>query len=161
MKPFHLCYWGGAQNDDASAKFLGTKENDFWFDSAAERATFKKRLQLFAKSINRAVAFTEHDGDLAQTRTVAVMLFEVDGKEYPLEYDFGIGYSAESAEFMWEEGNYACDCNRAIFLSEKYPEAFSRSNRDCGDSIDLISFKVEHRDPVKSSPESDQPEGTQ
>lgn len=156
MKPFHIRYWGGVQNGGASAKFLGTSENDFWFDTAAEREAFRNKMQRFAKSINRMVLFTERDGAAAQTRTVAVMVFEFDGKEYPLEYDFGVGYSANSAEFMWEEGNYSCDCNRAIFLSEKYPEAFNESERECGDSIDLISFKVEYRDPEKSMPENGQ-----
>jgi hypothetical protein len=154
MKPFHICYWGGVRNHDVASRFLGTDQQDFWFDTAAERAAFRKRLQQFADSVGRCVVFVENDGELAQKQTFAVMLFKFNGKEYPLEYDFGIGYGAQSAEFMWEEGNYSCDCNRSKFLHEKYPEI--PESDDCGDSIELISFKVEYRDPVELTLENNQ-----
>lgn len=37
----------------------------------------------------------------------------------------------DAADFLWSEGNYACDCNRALFFYNWGPES---EDRDCGDS---------------------------
>lgn len=44
-------------------------------------------------------------------------------------------------EFMWSEGNYACDCNREIFFRRVVNESFYDCELECGDtrfSIDSI-----------------------
>lgn len=140
---YHLKYWGGVQNDNLSANFLGTTETDFWFYTLQERNIFKNNLLQFAKLHKQMVCFDEHEGIEAETRTVAVMVLEYKGKQYPLEYDFGVGYPAESALYMWEEGNYACDCNRALFLHKQYPEF--EEDFKCTADIDMLSIVVELR----------------
>jgi hypothetical protein len=40
---------------------------------------------------------------------------------------------------MFEEGNYSCDCNKSLFLSEKYAEI---EEWDCGDKIELKNLTV-------------------
>lgn len=149
MKPYHLHYWGGVQNDGLSAKFLGTDKQDFWFDTAQERQEFKGKLESFAKDNGAIVCFSEHDGVAAQARTVAVMVLKVGGKEYPYEHDFGVGYPEESAQYMFEDGNYGCDCNRSLFLSRQYPDVAEIDQ--CGETIEMVSFKVERR-PVATIP---------
>jgi hypothetical protein len=42
-------------------------------------------------------------------------------------------FLAESVKFMFSEGNYACDCNRAIFLARARQEA-EPEEPECGES---------------------------
>lgn len=136
---FHLFYWGGVRNEGRAAKFLSTDQQDFWFETAANRKEFRERLETFADQNNRIVCFTETNSD---TRTVAVMVFQYKGQKYPLEYDFGVGYEERMARFMFEDGNYSCDCNRATFLSEKF-QVFNDVD-GCGEEIEMLSFHCEY-----------------
>lgn len=63
-----------------------------------------------------------------------------------LEYD-GVVYSFSptfdyddfsSAEFMFTDGNFGCDCNRSIFIGEHCDENFEPM--ECGDKIKLIDI---------------------
>jgi hypothetical protein len=38
--------------------------------------------------------------------------------------------------YIWEEGNYSCDCNRGIFFGEDYDDV------KCGDGKYLVKIKV-------------------
>lgn len=40
----------------------------------------------------------------------------------------------ESLEFIWTEGNYACDCNRALFFARACGDA-DPSDRPCGETV--------------------------
>ncbi len=46
----------------------------------------------------------------------------------------------EPSLFMWEEGNYSCDCNRADFfgLADRDNEA----GFPCGNTIEILSIEV-------------------
>jgi hypothetical protein len=48
-------------------------------------------------------------------------------------------------DFIWSDGNYSCDCNRAIFFHEARKE--DSSDRECGDS----AFSVRILHPVSSA----------
>lgn len=74
-----------------------------------------------------------------EKRTIAKMIFCFEGKEYPYEYDFGYGFPKESAEYMFMDGNYSCDCNRSIFIRELHPQF---KEMDCGCKIKLEKFKI-------------------
>ena len=39
---------------------------------------------------------------------------------------------SENSDFLWSEGNFACDCNRHIFFASAANE--SAENRECGDN---------------------------
>jgi len=41
-----------------------------------------------------------------------------------------LDWEADSQEFMWTEGNYSCDCNRALFWSRAGGE--EDIEQDCG-----------------------------
>lgn len=141
---YHLKFWGGIENDGlATAKF--GPERDFWFATPEERARFKAEVSLFAHAAGQIVCFGEHEGPLALKRTIAKMTLTHDGKRYPYEYDFGYGYPAHGAEFMFFDGNYGCDCNRSLFLGRAYPDA-RIEELECGDSIGVEDFEVEYRD---------------
>lgn len=40
----------------------------------------------------------------------------------------------EASEFIWIEGNYACDCNRHLFFEKSIGNNPVTSNVECGDS---------------------------
>ena len=46
-------------------------------------------------------------------------------------YDEGDDYSA--IEFQWSEGNYSCDCNRALFFARAGGEP--EHDVDCGEEL--------------------------
>ena len=59
---------------------------------------------------------------------VEVLLRDQAGVEKVHAYDCEPEYR-DSLVFMWEDGNYACDCNRSIFLHElNFDEAWPCSN---------------------------------
>jgi len=80
-------------------------------------------------------------------KIVASMIMVFEGKEYPIEHDFGSDYPKESARFMFEEGNYSCDCNRKVFLSERYPElGIDKNITKCGNLIEIKNLKIRRED---------------
>lgn len=44
-----------------------------------------------------------------------------------------------SADYMYREGNYACDCNKSLFIHNYCDVSFAEM--PCGDSIELVSLK--------------------
>jgi len=135
---FYLGFWGQAEN--LIAESIGMKELDFWFDSAEERENFKSKLKAIADARSQCIAFKDGEGFDVRKRTIAKMIMAFpNGKKYPFEYDFGYAYEPESAEYMFFDGNYSCDCNKSNFLSDKYPEI---TEMECGDEIVLEDFKV-------------------
>lgn len=75
------------------------------------------------------------------SRTFEVTL-EYQGKKYQIqevwEEKFGWNDELEGVTWMYEEGNYSCDCNRSLFIWRKYP---GFESMDCGDKIKLVSIK--------------------
>jgi hypothetical protein len=51
--------------------------------------------------------------------TRAKVTLEYKGQHYTLIDTFDSGYPWSSVEFMWRDGNYACDCNRALALQRE------------------------------------------
>lgn len=59
----------------------------------------------------------------------------------------------EVALYMYEEGNYSCDCNKSLFLGRYCDVDFSQDERakckdgewelPCGDTIELVSPRYE------------------
>ena len=137
---YYLGFWGEINNDKLVERELGINNKDFWFATERERAEFKKKLISVADKYSVIIAFKEEKGTEVRLRTVArmIMVFP-DGREFPYEYDFGYAYEKGSAEYMFLEGNYSCDCNKSIFISEKYQEI---TELECGDDIQLKNFTV-------------------
>lgn len=132
---FMLHWWGGSE--PFIRKELGNIDEYLWFDTPQERQTFKEKLSVY-KSLGLMIV--EQDGSETHYRTIANLVFQYKGKEYSFQHDFGYGYAEESAEYMWTEGNYSCDCNRSIFLMKKYPEDFKEL--ECGCEIVLLGMTI-------------------
>jgi hypothetical protein len=74
-----------------------------------------------------------------QKETKVEVELEYKGKIYKF-IDEGY-HDFEVATFMWEEGNYSCDCNRSLFIQEYCDENFNKGTEmECGDSIKLVSL---------------------
>lgn len=81
------------------------------------------------------------EGEDTRLKTIAKMVFTINGKEYPYEEDFGYAYPASDAHYMFEDGNYSCDCNRSLFISQKY---IGFPKMPCGNKIEMKDFQVLH-----------------
>lgn len=141
---YHLFFWGGVNNDGlATAKF--GPERNYWFATPRERELFRAEVAMFANAVGQIVCFSENEGPLARKRTVAKMNLMYRGAAYPYEHDFGYGDHANSADYIFFEGNYSCDCNLSTFLRGAHPDAVV-PELDCGDQIEIEDFEIEYRD---------------
>lgn len=78
--------------------------------------------------------------DDVRLRTVARMTLTLpDGRAFDIEHDFGCGYPPESAEFMFEDGSYGCDCNLSLALRDAGHDV---EEMDCGDLIKITNLVV-------------------
>jgi hypothetical protein len=48
-------------------------------------------------------------------------------------------HTFEGWEYNWEEGNYACDCNRSSFINQYCDSSFKVL--DCGNLIELVEIE--------------------
>ncbi len=130
--------WGGFYNEEFQ-KIHGKEEGSFFFNTKKERKAYIDELKQIEKNLNaRVLMITEEEGKSVRYSTIAKMKMIYNGKTYDYEEDFGNAYSEDSAHFMFHDGNYACDCNRSLFLSRKY----GVEEKDCGNEIKLIDFEV-------------------
>lgn len=136
MKEYYVKYRGGAE--DFLKEKLGVTELDFWFDTEQERLAHVKDVNSLVKGVGRIVHDTKEGEDL-DYKTVVEMNLVYKETAYPYVYDFGYGYKCSSAEYMFMEGNYACDCNLSSFIGESdedFPELC------CGNEIVITDFKI-------------------
>ena len=151
---YMLHTWGGFYNDEHKAKH-GLEEGYYWFSTAWDRQKYLDNLKEIEKKFDaKYLASNFEEGKHVRYRTIARMKLVYKGIEYSYEYDFGFGYPVESARFMWEDGNYSCDCNKSLFLSRQYPEI---PELDCGDTIEIRDFIVTQESPSMAK-ESSAPE---
>ncbi len=129
--------WGGFYNEEFQ-KIHRKEEGSFFFDTKKERKACIDELRQIEKKLNaNFLMIREEEGKDVRYSTIAKMKMVYNGKTYDYEEDFGF-YPKSTAHFMFHDGNYACDCNRSLFLSRKY----GVETKDCGDEIELIDFKV-------------------
>lgn len=148
-----LNFWGSIRNSDAKMP-LGTKGSHYWCDTPEEIESIKSEISEIAKKtpsyhgISSCVLFSvypspdEDWSEFTDKSTVAVVSLDHLGIRYVIEYDFGYGYPESSARFMFEEGNYSCDCNLSSFIQgvcNDFP------SMDCGDEIKIASIEIEYR----------------
>ena len=62
-----------------------------------------------------------------------------DGRTHNITHNFGYGYPVDSAEFMFEEGNYSGDCNKPLVLQQ---QGFDIDAQPCGDEIEILSYNI-------------------
>ena len=139
--------WGGAWNKDANPsieKDLGIKAGYYYFDTEEEKNEF---LKLIDKPIytKQGLAKDIKHGVMTHKRTMFVGKFIYQDKEFVIHYDFGYEYPEDSAEFQFLKNNYACDCNRSLFIRWEYGED-AIPELDCGNEIKLLEYHFEYLD---------------
>ena len=146
-KEYMVTVWGGAWNENANPsikKDLGIKEGTYYFQSEKEKDAFCKVLNNPIYK-NQGLMIDTKYGAMRHKRTIFVGTFTYKDREYILHYDFGYEYPEDSAVFMFTTGNYACDCNRSLFIRAEYGENVM-PELDCGDEIELIGYRFEYED---------------
>ena len=83
------------------------------------------------------------EGEFAEAALIsATLTFRYQGKEYTLEEKGrdvgGKPWEAQDLNYIWTEGNFSCDDNRSIFLSQKYEDV--EELHECGHQICLYSI---------------------
>lgn len=73
--------------------------------------------------------------------------------EYRVYYDdgdyiFTTPYGEEDMEHLWTDGNYGCDCNRAILFARANGE--EAPDRKCGESDYTICINLDNGEEVYS-----------
>ncbi len=137
---YMLLTWGGFYSKRHQVKH-GYTPGYRWFDTAEERTKYVTELKEVEKRLNALhLAISTEEGVHTRMRTVAKMVFVHQGKEYPCQYDFGFAYPADSAEYMFFDGNFSCDCNRSLFIRHA---GFDFPELECGEEIEMQNFEVE------------------
>lgn len=137
--PHLLRFWGGGQERLAREYDLSRNDGDayaVWFETPEGRQQFKDAHQQL--NVLDTVAFAEYDreedGDTWKQTIARVTLKLPDGTTRTYDQNFGYGYPWHSVEFMYHDGNYSCDCNRASF-------AGIDNDMPCGDTLELVSLQ--------------------
>lgn len=137
---YMLHTWGGFYNKEHQVKH-GYTPGYRWFDTAEERSEYVSELKEIEQKFNaRHLAISTEEGTHTRMKTIAKMVFVHQGKEYPCQYDFGFAYPPHSAEYMFFDGNYSCDCNRSLFIERA---GFDFLEMGCGEEIEMKDFEVE------------------
>lgn len=135
MTEYFLKFWGGAAQ--AIAKDIGTEQSVFYFTNKQERDALVERIE---KHAALGLVMVTLEGHMTHKDTVAICTFLFRGQTYVYGYNFGPEYAPSSAEFMFECGNYSCDCNRSTFLREGGHQEVP--TLDCGNEIKMTNLEV-------------------
>ena len=147
QKEYMIHIWGGAWNRDANPsieKDLGIKDGYHYFQTAEEKDTFLQLLRNPIYSDQGLVTDVKY-GVMSHKRTIFVGTLKYKNEEFVIHYDFGYEFPEENAIFMFEDGNYSCDCNKSLFIQREYGEDVIQE-LNCGDDIELIDYHFEYED---------------
>lgn len=147
MKEYMAHIWGGAWNENANPsieKDLGIKEGYHYFKTKEERDRFLKLIKQY-KYLNQGLVWDLKEGEMTHKRTIFVADLKYKDMVYTIHCDFGYEYPEEEAIFMFEDGNYSCDCNRSLFIQDEYGEN-AIDELDCGEEIEMLNYHLEYLD---------------
>ena len=85
------------------------------------------------KKINLTAVTDPKDISVKHFLDSVIPMFNFEIKDYP----------QDSAIWMFTEGNYACDCNRSLFIQQQFGED-AIPELPCGDTIELLEYHIEH-----------------
>jgi hypothetical protein len=120
----------------------------WWFMSAENREAAIAEIDVITKANGGGIVYSKDDNDHVHKLTWAKVKLSAHGKPYDFSMCFGFGYPKESVEYMFSEGNYACDCNRSGFIARYCDTEFPR--HDCGDQIAVVELNVVYLEPTEA-----------
>lgn len=134
---FFLHWWGGC-SPTVKAKY--GFDHEMYFDSEGKRDDAIAKIREIG--VREGWAFSVKDGEMSHQRPVAKVSLKYNDIEYQITDDsYSQEYDESLLDFMWKDGNYACDCNRSQFLREAGHDV---PDMECGDLIELTNLEVEH-----------------
>lgn len=138
--------WGGAFNKSAFPSIksdYGIEEGYYYFDTEKEKDDFCNILNnpIYTK---QGLAKNVVCGKLTHKKTIFVATLRYKGKEFVIHCDFGYEFSEENALFMFEDGDYSCDCNKSLFIRREYGDS-SIEELDCGGEIEMVDYHFEYK----------------
>lgn len=137
---YMLHAWGGFYNDKHKIKH-GLNPGYFFFDTKGERDKYLDNLHKIETELSAfLLAHRTGEGTEVRYKTIASVSLEYKGKNYEIEKDFGFHYPISSAHFMFNDGNYGCDCNLSGFIIDAYNNEIPEL--DCGNEIKIIKLDV-------------------
>ena len=145
MKEYMAHIWGGAWNENANPsieKDLEIKEGYHYFKTEEERDRFLKLIKQYS---SQGLVWDLREGEMTHKRTIFVADLKYKDLVYTIHCDFGYEYPEEEAIFMFEDGNYSCDCNRSLFIQDEYGEN-AIDELDCGEDIEILNYHFEYLD---------------
>lgn len=99
---YHLLTWGGFYNEEY-LKIHNIQSGDYYFDTAEERQAFIERLKSFERQFGiNGLVIKLTEGYCCRTRTVLHRVIEWDGKKYYTQYDMGVNYPMDAAQYHLE-----------------------------------------------------------
>ena len=145
MKAYMAHISGDAWNKDANPsieKDLGIKESYHYFKTKEERDRFLKLIKQYS---SQGLVWDLREGEMTHKRTIFVADLKYKDMVYTIHCDFGYEYPEEEAIFMFEDGNYSCDCNRSLIIQDEYGEN-AIDELDCGEEIKMVNYHLEYLD---------------
>ena len=94
---------------------------------------------------DQGLVIVEKYGVMSHKRTIFVGTFKYEGREFIIRYDFGYEFEEDRAEFIFEDGNYSCDCNRSLFIRDQYGDD-AIPELGCGSDILMTEYHFEYED---------------
>lgn len=99
---YHLLTWGGFYNEEYF-KIHNIQSGDYYFDTAEERQSFIARLYSFERQLStNGLVIKLTEGYCCRLRTVLHRVIEWDGKQYYTQYDMGVNYPMDAAQYHLE-----------------------------------------------------------
>ena len=139
MTEYFLKIWGGAM--PYLEKELGINDMYHYFSTKEERDAFLEKIKPYNCY---GLAMIKLEGEMSHLRTVVNVTLSFDESKYSFSYDCGYEYPEEAALFIFQDGNYSCDCNKSLFIREFCDKEFPKF--PCGKKIKLEEINIKYKE---------------
>lgn len=84
---------------------------------------------------------------MVKNKKIAYVTLRYGGRLYVVEEECDFDTEDEGIFFMWEEGNWSCDCNRSLFIQQQVDDKFPKL--PCSSEvIDLMKITIKGKKQV-------------
>jgi len=149
---FGLRFWG--KHQDRALKMLPASvpveredgDGDFcaWFANARSREEYLSRITAATNYITDLKRM-DINGPTAKYYVFAEVQLAYAGKLYKFVDTYGFGYPYTAVDFLWHDGNCACDCNLSDMIARHCDQNFPEM--PCGKQIELMDLTVDGDEP--------------
>lgn len=136
---YMLKMWGSYFNrkgSDPTKPYIGYT---YW-KTKGEREYFRGLVIDRSLKAGGIVVFDQREGYDVRYKAVSQVIFEYNGKQYPVVYDHGFGYPLSLIHYKWNEGEFSCDSSRSDLINKTHGDIFK--DKSAGNEIRLIFCRV-------------------